>query len=137
MMHGRPYGGVFAAKEDNSTLWHHRLGHMSEKGMQLLAKAKVIPAIEDLPEMCGHCMIGKQRRASFSMRSSRRKRPLDLVHTDVCSIGERSLGGASYFVTFIDDYSRKVWAFALKSKDQVLHVFKTWHATWKGKPGRN
>ena len=32
--------------------------------------------------------------------------------------------GAQYFVSFIDDYNRKLWAFVLKSKDQVLSVFK-------------
>ena len=41
----------------------------------------------------------------------------------------RSIGGAKYFVTFIDDFSRKVWAFPLKSKDQVLSVFKQFQAS--------
>ena len=40
----------------------------------------------------------------------------------------RSIGDALYFVTFIDDCSKKVWAFALKSKDQVLDIFKFFHA---------
>ena len=31
-------------------------------------------------------------------------------------------------VTLIDDYSRKLWAFVLKSKDQVLSVFKEFQA---------
>ena len=30
--------------------------------------------------------------------------------------------------TFIDDYNRKLWAFVLKSKDQVLSVFKDFQA---------
>ena len=38
-----------------------------------------------------------------------------------------TLGGTLYYVTFIDDHSRKVWAYALKSKDQVLDVFKDFH----------
>ena len=38
-----------------------------------------------------------------------------------------TLGGALYYVTFIDDHLRKVWAYALKSKDQVLDVFKFFH----------
>ena len=38
-----------------------------------------------------------------------------------------TLGGALYYVTFIDDHSRKMWAYALKSKDQVLDVFKDFH----------
>ncbi len=61
---------------------------------------------------------------------------LELVHTDVCSMGETSLGGARYFVTFIDDHSRKVWAFAIRTKDQVANVFRTWHATVERETGR-
>lgn len=36
--------------------------------------------------------------------------------------------GASYFVTFIDYASRKVCAYALKTKNQVLETFKQFHA---------
>jgi hypothetical protein len=38
-------------------------------------------------------------------------------------------GGARYFVTFIDDHSRKVWVYPLKTKDQVFVVFKQFHAS--------
>ena len=34
------------------------------------------------------------------------------------------LSGKEYFVTFIDDFSRKVWAYPLRRKDQVLSVFQ-------------
>lgn len=48
-----------------------------------------------------------------------------MVHSDVCGLlKEKSFGGARYFVTFIDDHSRKLWVLTLKSKDQVLNVFK-------------
>jgi hypothetical protein len=40
---------------------------------------------------------------------------------------EESLGGSRYFVTFIDDASRKVWAYCLKSKDEVFGCFKMFH----------
>ena len=49
---------------------------------------------------------------------------------------DKSIGGALYFVTFIDDHSRKVWAFFLKSKDQVLDVFKEFHAKVERETGR-
>ncbi|KAL0811972.1 hypothetical protein ABMA28_009370 [Loxostege sticticalis] len=35
-----------------------------------------------------------------------------------------SLGGARYFLTFIDDFSRKVCVFTLKSKSECLNKFK-------------
>nr|GFC56948.1 putative ribonuclease H-like domain-containing protein [Tanacetum cinerariifolium] len=53
----------------------------------------------------------------------------DLVHSDVCGpMKTKTLGGCSYFVTFNNDHSRKVWVYTLKTKDQVLDVFKQFHA---------
>lgn len=40
----------------------------------------------------------------------------------------KTLGGASHFVNFINDASKKVRAYALKIKNQVLDVFKYFHA---------
>ena len=37
------------------------------------------------------------------------------------------ISGALYFVTFTDDFSMKVWAYALKTKDQVFDLFKEFH----------
>ena len=50
---------------------------------------------------------------------------LEVVYTDVCGPFEiESLGGNRYFVTFIDDYSRKLWIYLLKRKSEVFDVFK-------------
>jgi len=43
----------------------------------------------------------------------------------------KTFGDDLYFVTFVDDHSRKFWAYALKSKDQVLEVFKQFHVMVK------
>ncbi|PKI61249.1 hypothetical protein CRG98_018348 [Punica granatum] len=90
-------------------LWHRRLGHISEKGIQILARKQSLPVKGMYLSTCDHCLAGKQRRVSFvRSRLSRCDHILDLVHTDVCFMSDRSLGGALYFVTFIDDHSRKV-----------------------------
>ena len=39
-----------------------------------------------------------------------------------------SLSGYVYYVTFIDDYSRKCWIYFLKAKDEVLSKFKEFKA---------
>lgn len=36
----------------------------------------------------------------------------------------KSLGGHQYYVTFIDDYSRKTWLYLLKNKDEVFEKFQ-------------
>jgi hypothetical protein len=50
----------------DTTLWHHRLGHMSEKGMQILHKRNLLPNIKqnDL-DFCEHCVYGKHKRVGF------------------------------------------------------------------------
>jgi len=43
-----------------------------------------------------------------------------------------TLGGYVYFVTFIDDHSIKLWVYTLKTKYQVLGVFKHFSRfSWK------
>ncbi|GJY33553.1 gag-pol polyprotein [Tanacetum coccineum] len=39
-----------------------------------------------------------------------------------------SLGGARYFVSFIDDYSRRCWVYLIKKKSDVFEVFKVYKA---------
>ena len=36
------------------------------------------------------------------------------------------MGGAYYFMMLIDDYSRRIWIYFLKTKDQDLGKFKKW-----------
>jgi transposase InsO family protein len=128
----------FVENETSTELWHKRLGHMSEKGLQVLAKKQLLPNIKGTSLMpCTHCLVGKQRRISFHKSpQSRKTNILDLVHTDVCTMNTKTLGGALYYVTFIDDHFRKMWAFALKTKDQVLDVFKVFHIKVERETGR-
>lgn len=63
---------------------------------------------------------------SFPVLENRAKHQLELIHTDVCGpIEKKSIGGASYFVTFIDDMTRRVFvydkflAFKNMSKNQL------------------
>ena len=38
-----------------------------------------------------------------------------------------SLGGASYFVTFINNASRKVYSYPMKIKSEVFEIFQKFH----------
>lgn len=113
--------------DSSSELWHQRLGHMSEKGLSILAKKNVLSGVSNARlKQCLHCLAGKQRRVSFKSSESKRKlEVLDLVHSNVCGLMKtRSLDGAYYFVTFIDDNSRKIWVYTLKTKDQVFRYIQ-------------
>ena len=78
---------------------------------------------------CDHCLVGKAHRVAFhTYPPSRRPNVIDLIHIDVCTMQTRTIGGALYFMTFIDDHSIKVWGFALKTKNWGLDSFKELHA---------
>ena len=54
---------------------------------------------------------------------------LELVHIDLWGpFLVASLGGSRYYITFIDDSSRKVWVYFLKNKSNVFDIFKKWKA---------
>ena len=82
---------------------------MSEKRLQVLAKKKLLPVKGTSLLPCTHYLSRKQSRVAFHRFLSHRKPYIiDLVHIDVCTMQSNTLGGALYYVTFIDDHSRKV-----------------------------
>ncbi|KAL4289723.1 hypothetical protein GQ457_14G011740 [Hibiscus cannabinus] len=110
-------------------LWHQKLGHMSEQGMKVLVGQKLLPSLTkvSLP-LCEHCITSKQHRLKFNTSNSRGKAVLELVHYDVWQAPVTSLGGAKYFVSFIDDYSRRCWVYPIKKKADVFSTFKVFKA---------
>ena len=50
----------------DTTLWHHRLGHMSEKGMHIIHKRNLFPYLKQIDlDFCEHCVYGKHKRVIF------------------------------------------------------------------------
>uniref|UniRef100_A0A2N9IT47 Integrase catalytic domain-containing protein n=1 Tax=Fagus sylvatica TaxID=28930 RepID=A0A2N9IT47_FAGSY len=115
----------------DTNLWHRRLGHMSEKGMKVLLSKGKLPNLKSVEfDMCESCILGKQKKVSF-LKGGRtpKSKKLELVHTDLWGPSPiASLGGSRYYVTFIDDSSRKVWVYFLKNKSEVFETFKKWRA---------
>jgi hypothetical protein len=47
------------------------------------------------------------------------------VHTDVWGLAQvLSLGGSHYYVTFIDDATRKTWVYCIRQKNDVFDTYK-------------
>ncbi|GJS72444.1 retrotransposon protein, putative, ty1-copia subclass [Tanacetum coccineum] len=74
---------------------------------------------------CVSCMSGKMARKLYSHQVEMAKDLLGLIHTDVCGPFKIvSRQGASYFVTFTDDFSRYGYVYLLKHKHEVFETFK-------------
>ena len=100
---------------------------MSERGLRELSKQGVLSKdkIESL-EFSEECVLGKSLRVKFSTGAHVSRGTLDYVHADLWGLAQTaSLGEARYFLSLIDDYSRMVWVYVLKNKDEVFEQFKT------------
>ena len=90
-------GGQLNSVDDDTSpnLWHKWLVHISEKGLQLLAKQSLIPMAKDKSSNpCDYFLFGKQHNVSFQKNSTLKLEKLELVYSDVCRPMEvDSLGG--------------------------------------------
>lgn len=118
-----------ASLEDNSFLWHQRLGHASLHLLHKLATKELVRGLPTIiPEnmtSCTDCMKGKQVRSSFKAKNDvTSTKPLELLHMDLAGpMRVQSPGGARYMFVLVDDFSRYTWVLFLKTKDQVFKVF--------------
>lgn len=116
------------SSKDVSLLWHNRFGHVSLNSLTHMFKyemVKGLPAVNNLDQICEGCALGKHTRESFSNdKTWRASNPLELIHSDICGpMRTISIGGSRYFLTFIDDYTRKVWIYFLKEKSETYNHF--------------
>ena len=75
-------GEINAPQQDVSIeLWHRRLGHISEKELQTLARKQFLQNLLGMPlKTYDHCLVGKAHRVSFhTYPPSRRLNVIDLI----------------------------------------------------------
>nr|GFA93816.1 retrotransposon protein, putative, Ty1-copia subclass [Tanacetum cinerariifolium] len=111
---------------DSTYLWHCRLAHINKKRIEKLQHDGLLKSTDNEPfDQCVSCISGKMTRKPFSHKTEKVKDVLRLIHTDVCGpLRHVSKKGASYFITFTDDYSRYGYVYLLKHKHEVFETFK-------------
>ena len=75
--------------------------------------------------ICEDCIEGKQHPLSFPVNGATcATKPLELVNSDVCGpMKTTSIEATKYFVTFIDNFPRKIWHYLIKAKSKCFHKF--------------
>ena len=124
-----------SSNEDTTeSLWHRRFGHLGVQNMEKLKKDQLVNGfnynVKTEQKFCEPCIDGKHHKLPFPKKGGERSTELlGKVHSDVCGKSEvKSLSGAEYFVTFIDDKSKYVWTYVLKNKSDVFKKFHEWKA---------
>jgi hypothetical protein len=128
---GHSEAAMTHAIENSCELWHRRLAHVNYKALPYICKAVTgLPELKgDHEGVCNGCAQGKNIKNPFPKRDNKAEGVLELIHSDVCGpMPSSSISGYVYYVSFIDDYSRKTWIYFLKSKDEVFNKFKEFKA---------
>ncbi|GJY42465.1 retrovirus-related pol polyprotein from transposon TNT 1-94 [Tanacetum coccineum] len=110
-----------ATLDENSTLWHRRLGHTNMQLIQSLASKELVrnlPKLKIDRHFCDACKISKQAHTSHKAKNIvSTTRCLELLHMDIFGPSAiRSYRGNRYTLVIVDDYSRYTWTRFLSDK---------------------
>ncbi|CAI5958371.1 unnamed protein product [Closterium sp. NIES-64] len=118
-----------------TVLWHHRLGHPSlphlrdmHRRVLVSGLPRTLPPLPASPALaCLPCVEGRQRAAPHSSSFPPTEAPLQTLHMDVWGPARVSgRGGERYFLLVVDDYSRYITVFPLRTKGEVPAVLIPW-----------
>ncbi|GJT34550.1 retrotransposon protein, putative, ty1-copia subclass, partial [Tanacetum coccineum] len=86
---------------------------------------------------CENYVMGKSHRVSFGVGRHTTQGVIDYIHSDLWGPSQvESLGGKKYFLSIVDDYSRRVWVYILRFKDKAFRKFKEWKQLVENQTGR-
>jgi ribosomal protein S8/transposase InsO family protein len=110
--------------ESEGELWHERMGHISQSSLNRLKY--VATGVTDFVytktmEKCTTCGLAKLTKKVFDEDRERATKPCETVHADL--IGEISPSTIhsknKYILTLIDDYTRYLQVFTIRTKTEV------------------
>jgi transposase InsO family protein len=116
--------------------WHRRLGHLNPEAVTRMLNKGMVTGMEitdgsPIATPCEPCVKGKQTRAEiYKSTETRADNVLGRIFTDVCGrLPTKSHDGFEYFITWVDDKSRKVFVAGMREKSEVtchLKAFISW-----------
>jgi hypothetical protein len=112
-------------------LWHRRLGHVGMKQLNRLTKHDLVCGLKyvkfEKKKLCSSCQAGKQVANTHPNKSQMSThRPVELLYMDLFGpTSFVSIGGNSYCLVIVDDYSRFTWVYFLRDKSNVFETFKS------------
>ena len=120
------------ASETEMKLWHHRFCHLGEKNLKKLQSKGMVRGLPEpkfegaIKGSCQPCLQGKAHREPFPTppHQPRTYEVLELVHSDVCEMPVYTYGGAKYFLTFLDEKSKRSWIYLMSHKSEVTEHFR-------------
>lgn len=125
-----PHQALTSSTMTAENMWHQRFSHINFNDLQLLQKQGMVnglPILKNVHVDCEAWSLGMMHRDEFPINVDRKKRDiLELVHSDLCGpMQMRSLGGAYYFLLFIDDCTRFSLEACLRSRGKFIKILRS------------
>jgi histone deacetylase 1/2 len=128
---------AFVIIKPSSSTWHRRLGHASSFVVQQIVRKNQLSYSPEInPYVCDSCQLAKSHQLPYPVSTSVSTVPFELVFSDVWGPAPASVSKHSYYVSFIDDFSKFSWIYLLKKRSDVYQVFLNYQAYVERKFGR-
>ena len=115
--------------------WHWHFGHVAILRLKQLRANGLVTGFDvadSLPSSeCGTCIAAKMAQTGFlDLNDTRASYAGEKTHSDLWGPYKvQSLQGSSYFISFTDDYSRRITVKFLKLKSETEREVKNYIAT--------
>jgi transposase InsO family protein len=120
------------------------LAMLISKCLKLMEKQNLVGGLpkfetkEVMSKVCETYQLGKQARHPFLIQTTHvSSKPLEMIHSNVWTMKTKSIGGCRYYVSFIDDHTKKVWVYFMKQKGEVFQHFLNFKAMVEKEKGMN
>ena len=123
-------------------IWHKRIGHVNVQRLKTMQSKELVTGlpvfkVAEMQKVSEACQFGKQAKGAFPHDKHVSRNVLELVHSDVWGPAKTaSMGGCRFYVTFIDDHTRKVWVYFMKEKSEVFTHFQNFKAMAEKQTGK-
>ena len=99
------------------------MGHLSTQALSNLFSFVSGISNDHKEGLCDVFLKSKQTRLPFHVSRNKALKPFDLVHCDIWgAYFVKSFYGASYFLTVLDDATRCVWVYLMKTKSEASQL---------------
>lgn len=109
-----------------SSLWHYKLGHAHFPTMNIALKYNNIYVSNKGANLfCKSSCLEKSHRIHAPLSYTEYIYPFKIIHTDIQGLAPHpSSSSFSYYITFVDAYTKYTWIYLLHQKSEALHTFK-------------
>ncbi|OBW64777.1 MAG: Nucleotide-diphospho-sugar transferase [Aureobasidium pullulans] len=113
--------------QEEYQLWHRRIAHLGPEKIRNLHKVTTLEKpVQVTPDhQCIVCSVANIRNKRGAT-SKRKEGILELIHIDTCGQMPESREGYIYFISVVDNFSRKTWIFPMRAKSDAAPILNQW-----------